>query len=338
MRITAIHLHQPIGLLRVVTDTGIEGVVTGVAPEIGQLLLTHCAPALIGADALDRERLWLELARIDRDGASSLRAYLDAALWDLVAKRSNLPLYRFINGFRTRIPALLRGSVTLDRDGLLDEIEQARRDGYTGYRMRAPVPVDSLIDLLPAVSKAFGEDRYLIIDGGQAFTLSEAIRLGRALDGVGVFCFDRPRPDGDLTGSGQVARSIDTPVSLGVTSLIGASQTLSAQAADHLHAGLPESGGVTDLLKIARCAEAFGALIHIGSTDFCHGFARLQLLGALKNAPFYEVDPGSPVPSYIHNPIVIDGGFAVFPDAPGLGIELDAHAVAHLTESVTSVS
>ena len=338
MRIEAVHLHQPIGLLRVVTDTGLEGIVTGVAPEIGQLLLTHCAPALIGADALDRERLWLELARIDREGTRSLRAYLDAALWDVVAKGSALPLYRFINGYRTRVPALLCGSATLDRAGLLHEVEQAKRDGYVGYRMRAPVPVDTLIDVLPALSKALGEDRYLMVDGGQAYTVSEAIRLGRSLDGVGAFCFDRPRPDGDLTGSGEVARSIDTPVSLGVTSLLGASQTLSAQAADHLHAGLPESGGITDLLKIARCAEAFGALVHFGSTAFCHGFARLQLLGSIKNAPFYEVNPGTHLPSYIRNPIVIDGGFAVLSDAPGLGIELDAQAVAQLTVSVASVS
>lgn len=338
MRITAVHLHQPLGLLRVVTETGIEGVVTGIAPEDGQPLMAHCAPALIGANALDRERLWLELARIDKDRSSSLRAYLDAALWDIVAKRSELPLNRTINGYRTRVPALLCGSTNLDREGLLREVERASCDGYTGYRVRPSVPVDSLIDLLPALSRAFGEDRYLILDGGQAYTVSDAIRIGRALDGVGAFCFDRPRPDGDLIGSGEVARSIDTPVSLGAPSLIGASQTLSAQAADHLHAGLLESGGVTDLVKIARCAEAFGALVHIGSTDFCHGFARLQLLGTLKNVPFYEVDPGSPVPSYIRNPIVIDGGFAVLPDAPGLGIELDAHAVAHLTESVASVS
>lgn len=129
MQITRIQIHQPIGLMRLGTDTGHEGLCPGVTLHVGRMILDHYAQAVIGADPMNRERIWYALAEIDRSRKTTLRAYLDIALWDLVAGAVNLPLFRYINGFRDRCPACLRGAGDLGPDEVAQQAAQAQADG-----------------------------------------------------------------------------------------------------------------------------------------------------------------------------------------------------------------
>jgi len=78
-------IHQPIGLLRIQTDTELEGWCFGVGPDDGQKIQQKLAGVLIDQNPIDRERLWLDLLRLDRGQDAALRGYIDTALWDLVA-------------------------------------------------------------------------------------------------------------------------------------------------------------------------------------------------------------------------------------------------------------
>ena len=130
MKITSIQIHQlrhhPTGLLRLMTDAGREGLCPGIPPEAEKLIIDLGAPVVVGADPVDRERLWHALAAADRAHQTAVRAYLDIALWDLVASAVDLPLFRYINGFRQSCPACLRGSADLGADAVAQEAVQAQ--------------------------------------------------------------------------------------------------------------------------------------------------------------------------------------------------------------------
>ena len=92
------------------------------------------APVLIGEDPSDIAKLWDKLcwagASVGRSGMSTQAiGAFDVALWDLKARRANLPLFRLLGGFDARVPCYaggidlasdtnsFGGTVTLQRTG-----------------------------------------------------------------------------------------------------------------------------------------------------------------------------------------------------------------------------
>ncbi len=334
MIISRIIVHQPAGLLRILTDAGLEGQCSGIAPTIAGTDVAEAASILIDANPIDRERLWLAFNEADGGGATALRACIDVALWDLTARAAGQPVHRHVNGFRNRIPVCRRGSEQESAEGIVEEAQEAQRAGFRAYKFDALLDEESLTDLISDVRGAVGADFCLLLDGRARWVLDQAIRIGRALDVADFFCFDRPRPDNDMSGGRQLAAAIDTPTSTGVSSPMEAAQVMATQAADHVRTGVARAGGMTDVLKAARCAEAFGAYCHLDGLGICDGFAHLHLVGAIRNTPFLEMSENGASSPFVENPLQICDGYIEIPAAPGLGMEIDMGAVNEHTEEV----
>ncbi len=345
MKITKIILHQPAGLLHLVTDEGLEGHCTGVTASAVDVDLA--APILVGTNPLDRERTWWAMQEPDKGLPPALRAGIDVALWDLTAKIAGRPLFRHLGGFRNRVPvcrASTAGGDTSRAAGasgpeIVTEAKDAKRAGFKAYRFGICLfgeraDENALVQLVHEVRAAVGPDFPLILDGRARYVVDEAIRIGKALDEAGFFYFDRPRPRNDHTGGKQVADEIDTPTSAEVCSPIEASQVMTLQSADHIRTGVCGAGGITDVLKAARCAEAFGAYCHLDGAGISDGFAHIQVAGVLRNTPFLEMTGQEIAPPFVLNPLQIEDGFVHLPDQPGLGMEIDLDAVTDMTSEL----
>ena len=338
MKITGIQLHQPAGLLRLLTNAGLEGHCTGVAASGHDV--DRVASILVDTNPVDRERTWWAMKDPGEGLSASLRAGIDVALWDLSAKIAGRPLFRHLGGFRARVPVCRAGTAAgTDRinrapSEIVREAKDAWQAGFGAYRFGMRTDETSLIQLIHEVRAAVGPEFPLVLDGQARCVIDEAIRIGRALDEADYFYFDRPRPPGDHSGGKQVAGEIDTPTSTEVSSPIAASQVMSAGSADHIRTDVLSCGGPTDVLKSARCAEAFGAYCHLGGFGICDGFAHLQLAGALKNTPFIETSGLETTSSFVRNTPRTDDGFVQLPDLPGLGMEVDLDAVMDSTSEL----
>lgn len=329
MNTTRIILHQPAGVLRLLTDGGLEGHCTGVTATASDV---ECAASiLIGSDPVDRERIWWAMKELDGGLSPSLRAGIDVALWDLSAKIAGRPLFRHSGGFRGHVPVCRSGLPEGTDTDIVQEAQYAQRAGFKAYRFGTNSDEHSLIQLVREVRAAVGPDFPLILDGKARCVVDEAIRIGRALDEADYFYFDRPRPQGDHSGGKQVAGEIDTPISAEVSSPMEASQVMTAQSADHVRTSIRRSGGFTDVLKSARCAEAFGAYCHLDGPGICDGFAHLHLAGVLRNTPFLEMTGHETVSSFVRNAPRVEDGFVQAPTLPGLGMDIDLDAVMEAT-------
>lgn len=346
MQITRITLHQPVGLLRLVTDEGLEGHCTGITVPGADVGLV--APILVGTNPLDRERTWWVLRDLDEGLPSALRAGIDVALWDLSAKIAGRPLFRHLGGFRDRVPVCRvgtaegttgvagasTGAAGASGPEIVKEAKDAQQAGFKAYRFGAMADEHTLVHLMREVRAAVGPDFPLIFDGRARCAVEEAIRVGRALDEADFFYFDRPRPRNDHTGGKQVAGEIDTPTSAEVCSAIEASRVMTVQSADQIRTSVQSAGGITDVLKSARCAEAFGAYCHLDGAGISDGFAHVHLAGALRNTPFLEMSGQEVAPPFVLNPVQIEDGFVHLPDSPGLGMEIDLDAVMDMTSDL----
>lgn len=287
---------------------------------------------LIGRDPHMRQQIWGEMWRdINFLGHKGVPVFavsaLDAAAWDIVGKAHGLPVYKMLGGVRDRVPAYASAGLWLhlDIDELVAEAKAFVEAGFRAMKMRlGKRSVEEDAERVAAVRGAIGHDIALMADANQGFTVSHAIRLGRAIEPYHLVWFEEPVPAYDLEGSARVAAELDTPVASGETEYAryGFAQMLESRAADILMPDLQRVGGVSEFMKVAHMAEARDVPVspHIFTEQ------SLQLCGAIANCTYAEHMPWFE-PLYEEH-MVLEDGDLVIPDRPGLGFTFDAEAVA----------
>lgn len=353
--ITRLQVQAPAGVVRIFAQ-GAGEEVCGAALICADRLppavtVERMRGALVERPLADRERLWRDLRAAAAGSDPAGLAGADIALWDLWSKALRLPLYRAIGGFRTEIPACLSGEAACDTDDAPAEAAGAVRDGYRGYRVmgtvtpigaKAPAAVRKrVLDAVRAVREAVPADFPLLYRGVPVGGHLEALAIGRALDEAGYTWFEDPLPGADGEALGRLAAELDTPVLTTVGGPDAARQAaahLSRQSADLIRVCIADVGGITEALKIARAAEAFGVNCEIDPDDGNGGFAAAGLMGAVRNAmflPWVTGDRGErarTADGLIRNPMRMRDGAVTLGAAAGLGMDLDPDRIDAGTE------
>ena len=206
---------------------------------------------------------------------------------------------------------------------------------------KAPAAVRKrVLEAVRAVRAAVPEDFPLLYRGVPAGHL-EALAIGRALDEAGYTWFEDPLPGADGEALGRLAAELDTPVLATVSGPDAGRQAaahLSRQSADLIRVRVPDVGGITEALKIARAAEAFGVNCEIDSDDDNGGFAAAGLMGALRNAMFLLWVAGErgerarSADGLIRTPMSVRDGAVTLGNTPGLGVDLNPDRIDAGTE------
>jgi L-alanine-DL-glutamate epimerase-like enolase superfamily enzyme len=340
IKITDIVIHQPVGLLRLITDADIEGWCLGVDLSAAQQIQRLYRELLVGESPVERERLWQAMREqtVPDHPAPPAWAYVDVALWDLIGKSLELPIFRVIGGFRDRVPAAKIGLLQNRIEATIDEAIEAQEKGFLAYVDAYRGSVESTAELAGRLREAVGADFYLMHDGRQRYDQVAALRLGRALQDQDYHWFEDPLPGADTLGLKKLAATLDVPILAGPChpALRSASQMVALQAVDVVKAGVPYSGGITDVLKIARLAEAFGLHCELTPDRRMGGFVHAHLMGAMANSYFFAAErAGSQgLETIARNPLQVDQGYLSVPEEPGLGLQLDWTEVERGTQQV----
>lgn len=313
------------------TDLGLEGV-GSVMPLYGRQFkslvaaVQELAETIVGEDATRPE--WVH-RKMMTDGSGTggvgnlATAALDIGVWDLAAKAAGLPLYRMLGGYRDRVPAY--ASLRLGRDLPSEELPGVARSlvqqGFTAMKMNLAGPAGDREDLLRArsVRDAIGADVNLLVDVNFRWSPSQAIRMGHALEELGLFWLEDPVPTSNLAGLAEVRRAIRTPIAAAeaLFGLAAFHPLFEARALDYPMPDLARVGGITPFLKVAHMADGFGLPVA------CHlqPEVSVQVLAAVPNGVIAEYVPwawklykGAPV---------LERGQLVMSERPGHGMELD---------------
>ena len=324
MHITDVQSNPASGLLRLRTDTPHEGWATGVTAATAAAIDQIYRPLLLDASPWERERLWQTLKR--EGGRAGLPpatwGVVDVALWDLLGKMQGLPVFRVIGGFRDRVPAYLRGNPDIDLNEMANQARMARDKGFWGCEITIGSEGDSAA-LVRELRQAVGDPFRLLCNGDQGLDLEAALSLGRVLDEIDAHWFEEPLRDHDVTGLQKLSDALDIPVMAGAFlngSILAGTRALTTRAVDRLRATIPTTGGITDVLKLARGAEALGMNCEIDRDRRGAPHAAAHLLGAVRNAEFFACDgPDDDDAAVVESLPVIDGELHL-PQEPGLGL------------------
>ncbi|MER7284094.1 mandelate racemase/muconate lactonizing enzyme family protein [Dactylosporangium sp. NPDC000244] len=338
-------LGQYTTLVRIRTTDGLEGIGEAYGlPEprvtatiVGSLL----GPMLLGRDAGASEALWELMygaqAGAGRTGGFYLEAIsgVDLALWDLRGKAAGLPVHRLLGGpVRDTVPVYASPIPFLPTTA--ESAERALSFVDAGFRaVKLKLGRGEATDLAhaEAVVDALAGRAALHVDLNCAYDVKTAVRLGLALEPLGVRWLEEPLATDDVAGLAEVRAAVRIPVVTGESefSRFGYRDFLQQRAVDVVMPNLTRAGGITEARRIAALCSAFHVDVSPHGVGSAVGLAAaLQFAAATPNVPIYEYNR-LPNPLRddlpVERPSLVDGALAV-PDGPGLGVTLDEELIA----------
>jgi L-alanine-DL-glutamate epimerase-like enolase superfamily enzyme len=325
--------------VRVRDADGIEGlgytytVGTG-GGAIHDLIARDLAPAVAGADETRIEALWQKLwwlvHYVGRGGlAVHAISAIDTALWDLMARRRGLPLWRLLGGYDPHVLAYAGGiDLQFPLDRLLRQTEDNLAKGVRAIKMkvgRHRLAED--IDRVKAMRELLGPEVALMVDANMRWSADQAIRAARAFAAYDVYWLEEPTIPDDVQGHARIVREGGLPVAAGenLHSLHEFQALIAAGGVSFPEPDLSNCGGVSVWMKVARLAEAANLPVTSHGVHDLH----VHLLAAVRNASYLEVH-GFGLERFMNEPLEIRGGKAVAPERPGHGVELDWAALESL--------
>ena len=207
---------------------------------------------------------------------------------------------------------------------MVAEAKKFLSQGFRAMKMRLGKPRwQEDVERAEAVRDAIGPDVRLMADANQGLEVTHALRLGRALEPVGLDWFEEPVPAYDVAGHAALTAALDTPIATGETEYTryGFRPLIEAKAADVLMPDLGRVGGVTEFMRVGHMAQAWDLPV----SPHLYSEPSLQLCGALQNCALLEYMPWSAM--LFSEKIEFEEGQARIPERPGLGFSFDLDAL-----------
>jgi L-talarate/galactarate dehydratase len=290
------------------------------------------APALLGEDANDIARLWNKLcwagASVGRSGlATQAIGAFDVALYDLKARRANLPLAKLLGAYRDSVACYNTsgGFLHTPLEQLLVNAQASRERGIGGIKLKVGQP-DQALDIrrVQAVRQHLGDDAPLMVDANQQWSRPTAQRMCRVFEAFNLVWIEEPLDAYDHEGHAALAAQFDTPIATGemLTSAMEHGDLIRHRAADYLMPDAPRVGGITPFLKIAAQAEAAGLMLAPHFAMELH----VHLAACYPTEPWVEhFDWLEPL---FNERLEIRDGRMLVPTRPGLGLSLSEQCAA----------
>jgi mandelate racemase len=278
-------------------------------------------PASPGETGLRLESLFRVLGTSGLVGMAV--AGIDIALWDLAGKIAGVSLRRLLGSSRTSVP-VYAGIRSMQPEDAAREAIAARERGFVAVKVKlGGRSLEDDLAVVRRVREAAGGDIEIMADYNQSLTVEEALRRGVVLDGEGLAWIEEPTRAGDDAGHARLAQALQTPIQLGENwwSPEEMGRSIAAGASDFATVDAVRIGGVSGWRRAASLAESAG--LPVSSHRYPEVSA--SLLAATPTAQWLEyVDTVSPV---LAEPIRVERGQVLVPDASGTGLEWNEDAV-----------
>ncbi|MFC4107892.1 enolase C-terminal domain-like protein [Micromonospora zhanjiangensis] len=301
-----------------------------VVPVVIDLL----APVVAGLDPDDVPTAWTSMRRrlrnAGRPGVAGLAlSAADCALWDLKARRHELPLARLLGTARREVPVYGSGGFTT-----YDAERQHRQ--LAGWVHEEGIPRVKIkigescgteeerdLDRVAAARRTIGDDAELFVDANGAYQRKQAIRVAHAAEGLDVRWYEEPVSSDDLPGLAQVRDRVTADVTAGEYGFDLVYFHRMAPYVDCLQIDVTRCGGISEFVRAAAVADAVGIQV----SGHCAPHQHLPVAAATPNLRHLE---------WFHDHVRIEamlfdgaqpatgGAVPVQTDRPGNGLEFRA--------------
>jgi len=320
-------------LVKVETDAGIvgwgEAFPHRIWPAVKSLLETLIAPACVGADPTDISALMKTLIyRVHGVGRAGPAMYalsgVDIALWDILGKVTNKPIYMLLGGAQCeKLPAYASLLKYADTDVVVRTSDEALGRGYRDLKVHETgrEQITAAANLLRRHNGGS-----LMVDVNAPWTLQEALSAVAPLRELDLKWIEEPVwPPEDFEAARQISASC-VPVAIGENVLTPTdfARLIESRAVDYVQPSVAKIGGISVARDIFATANSANMAVAPHSAYFGPGLiATAHLSAALSREPMIErlycELTESPFGDW-YEPV---DGYLTVPQGPGLGIEPD---------------
>jgi L-alanine-DL-glutamate epimerase-like enolase superfamily enzyme len=321
-------------LLRVVCEDGVFGEAIGY-PRGTPLFetLSGMGRRILGSDSTMRRQVVFNLEQSNVPARAALTrglSLIDIALWDIASKRAEQPLFQFLGGMRAAADVTVVAGYYVDQRGIpavVDEVGLLQDAGCKRVKIMLKGD-DAVFDhkyCSAVVEKMPGQ---VAADAHWTWnTLTEAARVCRTLDELGLSFLEDPFAASDVRLTHELRRNLITPIAAGEDTFGPRVVSELVSGIDILRVDATTVGGITGAIEAIHLAAG------TGKTVFPHVFAPLHvhLACAFPNVEAVEwitqecgADPLNLMLRHI--PAVREGQMKPSQE-PGIGISVDWEAV-----------
>jgi L-alanine-DL-glutamate epimerase-like enolase superfamily enzyme len=335
-------------ILKLHTDAGITG--EGEGSGGADLFRKGFGSLVVGEDPFMVGRIWEKMfaSTYGREpstrgwseyGAISAMAPVDAALYDIMAKSTGLPLYKFLGGYRDSVPVYVTGGYYREGKGISELVEEIR--GYVGQGFNAiklkvggisgGYSVEDDYNRVKAVREAVGPGVRLMLDANNGWDVETTIRASNKMYDLDITWLEEPLHwYDDVEPLKQVKLNTRIPLASGEHEVTrwGARRLMETGAIDFMQFDANAHAGITEWRKIAGMA----AMCHIRMAPHHEPALHAHLLASIPNGYILEsfANPDRDpfwFEIYDRKPR-IEKSILYLDDTPGLGVEFNQKALA----------
>ncbi len=340
-------------IVEVVTDEGIVGLgELGGGGESAEAAVRGLLPYLKGHDPLQLEQLRWKIMNPTAslyNNRLQLHAAIEMACMDAAGKKLGIRACDLIGGaVRERVPFATylfyrlpdersgKGGETTPDEIVRHTRELVAKHGFKSHKLKGGVfHPDHDVAVMHALAEAFPGDG-LRLDPNAAWSVEQAIRVGKAIEGLNNDYFEDPT--WGLEGMRRVRQFVRIPTATN-TVVVNFEQLAQSIRHDLIDVVLLDTtfwGGLRQAHKAGTVLETFqyGASVHSSGELGIQLASMLHLGAALPNLSFAadahyhhlmdDIIVGGPMR-------YVDGAIDV-PKGPGLGVELDRDKLAQYAE------
>jgi L-alanine-DL-glutamate epimerase-like enolase superfamily enzyme len=276
---------------------------------------------------------------------------VEIALWDVIGKASNQPIYKLLGGGHSRLRAYASTGELRPTEARVQAAQETVAAGFRAMKVRFhSEDWRDDVKTLEAVRKAVGDKVDIMVDGNWGWRIPPdqqrhrwdvrtAIAAAKAMEEYGVYWLEEPLDAYDYNGLAELRSHLTTLRLAG-----GELNRGPEEIATYLEKGCfdvyqPDAtmiGGINATRRIAAMVEGAGKIFTPHTwTNGIGLVANLHCAAASRVVPYIEFpyDPPNWLPEHrdflFKEPITIDSdGYVKIPDGPGLGIEIDEEKAA----------
>ena len=271
-------------------------------------------------------------ASVESLGSYNWSAVFEVAIFDLVGKTLGVPVYQLLGGkYQERVAV---GFWTGSKTGpeMQDLARKAWAMGYRGFKFKQSSR-HSMVEQVRDVATGAPE-MAITVDAMSHFKDIKAfLREAEQLAGLNIQCIEDPMPFdiGTYARLSEELQKLNIPLCIhnSAFSLPNLQVAMRSGACQVVNLSMKN---MRTFVRMSHLVDAFGLKCWHGSTND---------LGVLDASYLHAIaaTPNCIIPSDVHGHLLrehdllrrtptVEGGFAVVPDEPGLGVELDEDAVS----------
>lgn len=202
--------------------------------------------------------------------SSSTIAMVDMALYDIIARKAQIPLYQLLGGFRDSIPT----SITIGIIPINETIEKAKEylsKGFSVIKLKGGMSLSEDIEKILVMREKLGYKFKIRFDANQGYTTEEAVEFIKKTKKAKIEIFEQPTSQKKEERLGEVTQQVEVPVMAdeSIKTLKDAFRLASNELIDMVNIKLMKVGGITEAQHINSVAKAAGMEVMVGCLDEC---------------------------------------------------------------------